>query len=255
MKNEETISTKGTFASVSGGIPTPSLCFASFIAQTAPAITSRVAPIPGKSSSSYNLSFTAASLRPELARIIAERYLSLGDWKSTRENILSSNALQCRSSSSLMRLERELRSRLEKLTRNQILLLAKATAEDRAAISWLATCKQTPFVLEFASEVLRDKLALHDVVLRPSDYESYFENKSVSHPEMARLSPSSKAKIRQVLLKMLQEAGLLSSSTVPLTIQRPDLSPAVLKVITEDHPDLLAGFLFPDLEIAQWRPS
>ena len=29
----------------------------------------------------YNFSFTAASLRPELARIVAEHYLAAGDWE------------------------------------------------------------------------------------------------------------------------------------------------------------------------------
>ena len=46
-------------------------------------------------SSTYNLSFIAASLRPELARIVAESYLATGDWNLAKERILSSNALQC----------------------------------------------------------------------------------------------------------------------------------------------------------------
>jgi hypothetical protein len=68
----------------------------------------------------YHLSFTAASLRPELARIVAEYYLELGNWDLSKERILSSNALQCRSASSAIRLERELRQRLETLTVDQI---------------------------------------------------------------------------------------------------------------------------------------
>ena len=60
----------------------------------------------------YNLSFTAASLRPELARIVAEHFLAVRDWEKTKEHILSTNALQCRSASSAVRLERELRQRL-----------------------------------------------------------------------------------------------------------------------------------------------
>ena len=139
----------------------------------------------------YNLSFTAASLRPELARIVAECFLARGDWALAKEHILSTNALQCRSTSSAVRLERELRQRLE----------------DRTAIAWLSICKHSRFVFEFAAEALRDKLVAHDPTLRPSDYESYVENKSLAHPGLARLTPSSKTKIRRVLLTMLTEAG------------------------------------------------
>ncbi len=137
----------------------------------------------------------------------------------------STNALQYRSVSSAVRIERELSQRLAKLNRAQLSLLAKATAEDRAHIAWLAACKHIPFVFEFASEVLREKLAAHDTILRPSDYEAYVEHKAISHPEIAHLQPSSKNKVRQILLRMLAEAGLLAKGTALGTVQRPAVSP------------------------------
>lgn len=208
----------------------------------------------GQGETGYHLSFTAASLRPELARIVAECFLTVGDWALVKERILSSNALQCRNTRSAARMERELRQRLETLTYDQMVLLAQATAEDRTAMAWLATCKHVRFAFEFASEVLRDKLAAHDAVLRPSDYESYIENKCLPHPELGQLKPTSKNKIRQVLLKMLTEAGLLTKGSA-LTIHRPALSPAVVLAITTDSPHWLAAFLVPDLEIPHRRPS
>lgn len=202
----------------------------------------------------YNLSFTAASLRSELARIVAETYLMVGDWSLVKERILSTNALQCRSASSAVRMESEMRQRLETLTRDQLTFLAHATAEDRNAIAWLSVCKRTLFAFEFAAEVLRDKLAAHDLILRPSDYETYVEHKSLAHPELSRLTPSSKYKIRQVLLKMLTEVGMLVSVRDG-TIQRPALSPSVVGLIAADNPRWLAAFLVPDLEISHRRPS
>jgi len=146
---------------------------------------------------SYNLSFTAASLLPEMARVVAEYYLAAGDWDLAKRQVVSSNALQCRNASSAVRLERELRHRLQRLTHDQIVLLSQATAEDRAAMAWLATVKHVIFGFEFAAEVLREKLAMHDPVLRHSDYETYLDNKSVSHPELVKLSKVSKNKVRQ----------------------------------------------------------
>ena len=210
---------------------------------------------PSRTASGYKLSFTAGSLRPELARIVAEHYLAAGDWVLAKEHILSSNALQCRSASSAVRLERELRNRLATLTHDQLILAAQATAEDRAAIAWLAVCKSIRFAFEFTSEVLRDKLAAHDAFLRPSDYEAYVENKSLSHSELARLTTLSKNKVRQVLLRMLAEAGLLATGAALGTIQRPALSPTVVRAITSDSPDWLAGFLVPDAEISSHRTS
>jgi hypothetical protein len=200
---------------------------------------------------SYNLSFTAASLRPELARIIAECFLEEPDWSAVKTRILSSNALQSRSGSSAVRMERELRQRLQTLSPQQIALLAHSTAEDRAAMAWLAMLKYNPLAFDFAAELLRDKLASYDPVLRRSDYESFVNIKAAQHPELASLTPSTEVKLRRVLLRMLGEAGLLVSGSGLGTIQRPLLSPDSVRAIRSDQPRWLAGFLVPDEEIAK----
>ena len=207
------------------------------------------ASVSSRDETTYNLGFTAASLRPELARIVAECYLTVGNWDLAKDRILSSNKLQSRSAGSLVRMERELRQRIRRLTPTQIEILARATSEDRAAMAWLATQKHCSFIFEFAAEVLREKIVEHDRVLRQSDYETFLENKSASHPELAKLAPVSKNKIRQVLLRMLFEAGLLCDGSAIGIIQRPVLSETALNAIADDSSHWLAGFLFPDSEI------
>jgi len=91
--------------------------------------------MPAPDQTSYNLSFTAASLRPELARIVAECYLQAGDWDLAKDRVLASNALQCRTTAGAERQEREMRRRLVCLTKDQITLLAHATSDDRAAMA------------------------------------------------------------------------------------------------------------------------
>jgi hypothetical protein len=135
------------------------------------------------------------------------------------------------------------------LTEGQLTLLATGTAEDRNAMAWLGAIKHVSFAFEFASEVLREKLALQDPILRPSDYESFIDHKSVSHPELAKLKSTSKYKVRQILLRMLTEAEILTEGTALGTISRPLLSPLAVKVINSDDSGWLAGFLVPDIEI------
>ena len=206
-------------------------------------------PIRNSDQGDYNLSFTAASLRPELARLVAECYLELGNWDRVKEQILRSNMLQSRSTSSAIRMERELRQRLQLLTQDEIALLTGGNADDRAAMAWLATLKHSQFVFEFATEVLREKLAIRDQVLRRSDYEAFVEGKSLIHGSLNQLKASSKSKIRQVLMLMLSEAGLLGNGASLGTIQRPVLSSEGLRAIDADSRHWLSGFLFPDSEI------
>ena len=144
----------------------------------------------------YSLSFTASSLRPELARIVAETYLNCGDWQEVRRRVLDDNLLQARSRGSAVRMEGEIRQRLQTLTREQLVILAEASVDSRRAVAWLSVVKLNPFVFNFAAGSLRTKMEAHDTVVRPSDYEEFLASESAAHPEVLALTPITKAKIR-----------------------------------------------------------
>lgn len=198
----------------------------------------------------YSFSFTAASLRPELLLIVAERFLQTGSWEKTKESILGSNELQCRSATSAQRLERELRPRLQTLSRRQLELLVASGADTRISLAWLAAAKHSAFLFDFAVEALRPKLEQHDYVLRESDYRRFIEEKTPSHPELVKLSPSTTGKIRRVLFAMLRELGVLQKGEEIGSLQRPVVPREVELSIREENSAWLAAFLVPEREIA-----
>jgi hypothetical protein len=197
----------------------------------------------------YSFTFTAASLRPELARIVAEIYLASGDWHQAKQRILTENALQARTPASAIRMEREIRQRLETLSQRQIEILARAPADSRSSIAWLAVLKHSTFILVFSAEVLRSKMEALDPVLRPSDYENYLAAQNMAHPELGQLTTSTKGKIRRVLMTMLREAAILGPGRKEFTLRRPVVPSDVLSAILADNRRWLAGFLVPDHEI------
>lgn len=210
-------------------------------------------PNKNKFSDPYRLSFTSVSLRPDLARIAADAYLACGTWVGARQQVLADNAFQSRTKSSLHRMEREIRTRLENLTKDQIVLLAEGTSEERASMAWLAAIKYSAMILEFAADVLRGKLSDFDLVLRPSDYDNFIAARLHSHPELSELTESSRKKIRTVLLLMLTEAGMLRKKNGAQLIIRPLQSKRVIDSIVADDAQLLVGFLWTDKEIAAIR--
>jgi hypothetical protein len=204
-------------------------------------------------SDSYRLSFTSVSLRPDLARIAADAYLACGTWAGARQQVLADNSFQSRSKASLQRMEREIRTRLELLTKDQIVLLAEGTSEERAAMAWLAATKYAALVREFAADVLRGKLADFDLVLRPSDYNNFIAARLPSHPELGELTESSSRKVRNVLLLMLMEAGMIREENGERRITRPIQTQRVIDSIVADDSQFLVGFLWSDEEIAAIR--
>jgi len=89
--------------------------------------------MPVASISPYKFGFTAASLRPELLLIVAERFLQSGSWDQTKASVLAKNELQCRTAASAQRMERELRPRLQSLSRHQLELLVTWSQKAKSA--------------------------------------------------------------------------------------------------------------------------
>lgn len=200
----------------------------------------------------YNLSFTAGSLRPDLSRVVAGAYIQAGSWELAKKLINEGNLLQYEVKGSAKRMELEIRNRLTTLTKDQLAFLAEASMDDATAIAWLAACKRILFVHDFAVDVLREKLAHQDNVLRHSDYEHYLALKRGEHPELNKLTDLSKSKTRQVMFKMLAEAGITDASLGqddPI-LHRPPLSYAVTELIVNDDRKWLRAFLIPDHELS-----
>lgn len=198
---------------------------------------------------SYSFGFTSASLRPELTGLVAEVFAKCGSWEKTHEHILETNALQCRSKASGVRLERELRQRLETLSPAELELLLHGALETRVAVSWLAAVKRYAFLFDFVSERLRSKIEHQDTVLRVSDYEVFVEEKATHHPEVERLSDSTSTKIRQVMLRMLREVGILREGSDLGALERPLMPYEVEDAIRGEDARWLGAFLIPDSQI------
>ncbi len=137
---------------------------------------------------------------------------------------------------------------MQKLTHRQLEILADAPSDARQAIAWLAALKHAPILFAFAVDVLRAKMEHFDTVLRPSDYEDFWDAQVTHHPELTRLSSSTRVKIRTVLMNMLREAGIMEMDD-GLSFGRPVLPPDVLEAILSDDSKWLAGFLVPDDEV------
>ena len=202
----------------------------------------------------YRLGFTAGALGIAQCRTLAALRRRLGSWDAVRDEVLTQNRLQQARRSSLLRTEREFRQRLGTLTERQLALTEEAGIDIARLVALLAAFKLYAFLFDFSILCLRPKVVRLDLALRPSDYENFLAEVEPSHPELTTLALSSRAKLRQVSLRIFAEGGLLSETRNP-TIVRPALPPAFVRCVLEDVPAYLAGFLVPDSDIKQLAGS
>lgn len=195
----------------------------------------------------YSLSFTAGGLFHRESVELATLFLDLHDWNAVRGEVLAGNLLQARTLSSSKRICREICSRLKTLDHQQLDLLVHGTAQEQGYLLWVAACRRYPFIADFAIEVIRERYLSLKADLHYEDFDAFFNKKSEWHSELDALRPATRNKLRQVLFKMLHEAGLL---TVNNTINPAMPSPRLVNVIAQGkQPDVL---VLPVFEPREW---
>lgn len=168
----------------------------------------------------YSLSFTSGALLTREAVVAAPLYRDTHDWTAVRGLIGKDNLLQARTVSSGFRLAREVAQRLAVLTDDELDLLMDATATERGQLMWAAACRRYAFIGEFAEEVVRERFLLLTPTLTYDEFDAFVRGKALWHPELGELKESTLKKLREVVFRMLAEAGLLTGEG--------ELVPAVL---------------------------
>lgn len=156
----------------------------------------------------YALSFTSGGLLVREAGIITPVYLVERDWARVRQVSIEANLLQARTTSSSVRVTRETIQRLSAFDERELELLAEASLTERCHLMWVAACRRYELIGDFAEEVLRERYLLLIPTLVADDFERFITGKSLWHPELDELKPSTSAKLRQTVFRMLHEAGL-----------------------------------------------
>jgi len=201
----------------------------------------------------YSFGFTAGGLGLSYCQTLAGLYVELGDWADVRGRALESNALRQGRRASSIRVEREFRQRVQTLSEDQIRLLAEGNSAEARPLALLAVFKRYSVIFDFCVLTLLPKLNVFDSELRPSDLDNFFAEVEPAHPEIAEMTDSTLAKVRQVMIRILAEGGILSDTERPAIAPLP-LLPEVARVISDDSPDLLRGFLLDDHSLAACAP-
>lgn len=178
------------------------------------------------------MSFTTGSLYHRESVKLAALYLELGDWNAVRDKVISNNLLQTRTLNTLKRVCREVISRLKTLSIEELDFLVEANLQEQDYLLWLATCRRYRFIADFAIEVLRERYITLKTDVNHEDFDSFFNRKSEWHAELDAIQPTTRNKLRQVLFRILREAGLLASNNI---INAAILSPELLNAISHNN--------------------
>ncbi len=195
------------------------------------------------------MSFTTGGLFYNESLLIVDEYFATTDWGLTRKSVFAKNSIQARTESSIKRRVREICSRLELLSEQQLALFKNGSRQEQQYLLWIAVCKCYPFIRDFMIEVVREKFLRMDLHLQHQDYDFFFEDKAEWHEELERLRDSTRAKLRQVLFKTMREAEIISREDMIIPGL---LTEQLTKVLVADNSSWLAVLPVSDMDINSW---
>jgi hypothetical protein len=155
----------------------------------------------------YRFSFTAASLM--YADLVHFAKLMVVDGYSLEK--LKPELLSRNREKTNKREFAELFLRLKTLTEKELLLLTNGNIEVQKLICLVAFARAYRFFRDFVEEVVQEKILLFDFKISDLDYYSFVNRKAIDHEELDQLAPSTRGKVKQVIFKVLHQAGLIDN--------------------------------------------
>ena len=193
----------------------------------------------------YKMSFATGGLLINESIELARLHVSGESWDDTIRRAIDEGTTALPKAESNRRILREISHRLLTLTdAERGFLIEEADRADKQALLWLATCRTYRFVREFAIEVIRERYLSYQHDLPIESFDILFNAKAEWDEHLAELTLSTRLKLRQVLFRIMREAGVISEAG---QIQAALLSSQLKAMIEENAPSDLA--LFPGISV------
>lgn len=181
----------------------------------------------------YNAEISAGSLMLPESRRIAALLLTHPSKEQWFDALKLDNVLQKKSPATARRQARLIRNRLETLEEEAWALIAEGSQEVATQLLFAAAIKHSRILGDFLRDVYAGHLRRLETNLAPTkDWESFMADCLQRDPEIVNFSDTTKAKMLQVVLRVLAE-GKYVDSTKTLRLTPPHLHPDVVRYLQE----------------------
>lgn len=194
----------------------------------------------------YKMSFVTGGLFLNESIEVARMHNPGEAWDETIRRALEHGVSSLPKAASRRRTLREIVNRISTLDEEELsFLVEEADRQDQQALLWLATCRAYRFVREFAAEVIHERFLSFKLDLPLETFDVLFEAKAEWDEGLNGISATTRAKLRQVLFRMMREANVITSESRILAAY---VSPKLKAMLARNCPSDLD--LFPGLSLS-----
>ena len=193
----------------------------------------------------YKMSFVTGGLFLNESIEVARMHNPGEAWDETIRRALEHGVSSLPKAASRRRTLREIVNRISTLGEEELsFLVEEADRQDQQALLWLATCRAYRFVREFAAEVIHERFLSFKLDLPLETFDVLFEAKAEWDEGLNGISATTRAKLRQVLFRMMREANVITPESRILAAY---VSPELKAMLARNCPSDLD--LFPGLSV------
>lgn len=179
----------------------------------------------------YNAEISAGSLMLPESRRVAKLLLAHPTKEQWFEALKLDNILQKKTPATARRQARLIRNRLDTLEDDAWAMIADGSQEVATQLLFAAALKHSRVLADFLHDVYAGHLRRLEQNLFPAkDWEAFLAECVQRDPEVANFSDTTKAKMLQVILRVLAE-GRYIESTKTLRLTPPHLHPDVVRYL------------------------
>jgi hypothetical protein len=168
----------------------------------------------------YRITFTAGGLLTEETRAVIS-YLNEENIASLSSEVKHSQHLQTNSESARSRIVWELNKRYEESGQHVFDVFKDSNLQQQKILIFYTCMKVYQILFDFMFGPVNDKWLTRDLQLSKTDVERFLDAQSSTHPEVDRWAATTREKVTTVIIRMLNEVGLLMDGNLQ-TVEAPD---------------------------------
>ena len=182
----------------------------------------------------YSAKLTGEPFLYNETKILGEYLLEGEDEQELKKRNIEENLIKHKKTGSIKRVNLPIFRRIDVMDSEMLFEFVHSDIETSKYILLYAIMKTDRLVKDFIMEVYKDKLLMRKEYIEKFDIDNWYEEKSILSKTLRERSETTIAKIKQVLMKILQDSGLVVKEKNRFKIVRPLLKEKFISMLDKN---------------------
>ena len=182
----------------------------------------------------YSAKLTAEPFLYNETKVLAQYLLGGITTEELKKKNVEENLIKYKSTQSVKRVNSPIFRRLKVMDKEMLEKFVCSDIETSKYILLYAIMKTDKLVRDFVIEVYKDKLYMRKEYIEKFDIDNWYEEKCILSKTLRERTESTSAKLKQVIMKILQDSGLVIKEKDRFKIVRPLLKEKYISMLDKN---------------------